>query len=147
MVGFMIAWLRLRLGARCRDGSAAFSVDARLVNDAWAILLCLNVIMLIAGAFLDLTAIMLIVVPISLPTGAAIGCRPCTFRYRGRGQSDAGWPDTTLWTAGLHPFRHHRHVGSGDLPAVLPFLAVLIFGLGLITYIPGISLAFVRAFF
>ncbi|MCX7234993.1 MAG: TRAP transporter large permease, partial [Burkholderiales bacterium] len=33
------------------------------VNEAWLILLLLNIVMLIAGAFLDLTAIMLIVVP------------------------------------------------------------------------------------
>ena len=78
------------------------------VNQGWAILLFLNLLMLNAGAFPDLTAIMLIVVPLSLPL--QLGVDPVHF-------------------------------------GVIVQVNLMLGGLALITYVPGISLAFVRAFF
>ena len=149
MVGFMIgvaapfAWVLV--SGRVPQQFLRLMLD--YVNDAWAILLCLNVIMLIAGAFLDLTAIMLIVVPISLPLVLQLGVDPVHFGIV---------VVVNLMLGGLTPpygllvFIPSAITGTSvqaTFRAVLPFLAVLIFGLGLITYIPWISLAFVRAFF
>ncbi len=148
MVGFMIgvaapfAWVLV--SGRVPQQFLRFMLD--YVNDAWAILLCLNVIMLIAGAFLDLTAIMLIVVPISLPLVLQLGVDPVHFGII---------VVVNLMLGGLTPpygllvFIPSAITGTSvqaTFRAVIPFLVVLIFGLALITYIPG-DIAGLRACF
>ena len=117
------------------------------VSQGWAILLVLNVIMLIAGAFLDLTAIMLIVVPLSLPLILQLGVDPVHFGII---------VVINLMMGGLTPpygllvFIPSAITGTSvqaTFRAAMPFFFVLIFGLALITYVPAISLVFVHAFF
>ena len=149
MVGFMIgvaapfAWVLIS----GRVPQQFLQLMLGYVNDAWAILLCLNVIMLIAGAFLDLTAIMLIVVPLSLPLVLQLGIDPVHFGII---------VVVNLMLGGLTPpygllvFIPSAITGTSvqaTFRAVMPFLVILVFGLALITYIPWISLSFVSAFF
>lgn len=149
MVGFMIgvaapfAWVLVS----GRVPQQFLQLMLAHVSDGWAILLLLNVIMLIAGAFLDLTAIMLIVVPITLPLVLQLGVDPVHFGII---------VVVNLMLGGLTPpygllvFIPSAITGTSvqaTFRAVMPFLAVLILGLGLLTYVPWISLAFVRAFF
>ncbi len=149
MVGFMIgvaapfAWVLIS----GRVPQQFLQLMLSYVSEAWAILLSLNVIMLIAGAFLDLTAIMLIVVPLSLPLILQLGIDPVHFGII---------VVVNLMLGGLTPpygllvFIPSAITGTSvqaTFRAVMPFLFILILGLGLITYVPGISLAFVRAFF
>jgi tripartite ATP-independent transporter DctM subunit len=149
MVGFMIgvaapfAWVLV--SGRVPQQFLRFMLDT--VHSPWAVLLCLNAIMLLAGAFLDLTAIMLIIVPIALPLVLQLGVDPVHFGII---------VVVNLMLGGLTPpygllvFIPSAITGTSvqaTFRAVMPFLAVLIFGLGLITYLPSISLAFVRAFF
>jgi tripartite ATP-independent transporter DctM subunit len=149
MVGFMIgvaapfAWVLVS----GRVPQHFLQVMLSHVSEAWAILLALNVIMLVAGAFLDLTAIMLIVVPITLPLILQLGVDPVHFGII---------VVVNLMLGGLTPpygllvFIPSAITGTSvqaTFRAVMPFLAVMVFGLGLLTYVPGISLAFVRAFF
>ena len=117
------------------------------VSQGWAILLVLNVIMLIAGAFLDLTAIMLIVVPLSLPLILQLGVDPVHFGII---------VVVNLMMGGLTPpygllvFIPSAITGTSvqaTFRAAMPFFCVLVLGLALITYVPAISLVFVRAFF
>ena len=117
------------------------------VSQAWAILLVLNLLMLIAGAFLDLTAIMLIVVPISLPLIMQLGVDPVHFGII---------VVVNLMLGGLTPpygllvFIPSAITGTSvqaTFRAAMPFFLVLVGGLALITYVPSISLSFVRAFF
>jgi C4-dicarboxylate transporter DctM subunit len=117
------------------------------LHQGWAILLCLNVIMLIAGAFLDLTAIMLIVVPLSLPLIVQLGVDPVHFGII---------VVVNLMLGGLTPpygllvFIPSAITGTSveaTFRAVMPFFLALVFGLALITYIPGISLSLVHALF
>ena len=117
------------------------------VNEAWLILLLLNVVMLIAGAFLDLTAIMLIVVPLTLPLVLQLGVDPIHFGII---------VVVNLMLGGLTPpygllvFIPSAITGTSvqaTFRAVMPLFLVLVLGLGLITYVPSISLTFVRAFF
>ena len=49
------------------------------VSEAWAILLCLNVLMLLAGSFLELPALMLILVPLAFPLIQKVGIDPVHF--------------------------------------------------------------------
>lgn len=117
------------------------------VNEAWLILLLLNLVMLIAGAFLDLTAIMLIVVPLTLPLVLQLGVDPIHFGII---------VVVNLMLGGLTPpygllvFIPSAITGTpvqATFRAVMPLFFVLVLGLVLITYVPSISLAFVRAFF
>jgi len=149
MVGFMIgvaapfAWVLIS----GRVPQQFLQLMLGYVSEGWAILLCLNVIMLIAGAFLDLTAIMLIVVPLSLPLILQLGIDPVHFGII---------VVVNLMLGGLTPpygllvFIPSAITGTSvqaTFRAVMPFFLILVLGLGFITYIPGISLAFVRAFF
>jgi tripartite ATP-independent transporter DctM subunit len=149
MVGFMIgvaapfAWVLV--SGRVPQQFLRLMLDT--VHSPWAVLLVLNAIMLFAGAFLDLTAIMLIIVPISLPLVLQLGVDPVHFGIV---------VVVNLMLGGLTPpygllvFIPSAVTGTSvqaTFQAVLPFLAILIFGLGLITFVPDISLAFVRAFF
>ena len=149
MVGFMIgvaapfAWVLV--SGRVPQTFLQFMLT--YVNEAWAVLLCLNVIMLVAGAFLDLAAIMLIVVPLSLPLILQLGVDPVHFGII---------VVVNLMLGGLTPpygllvFIPSAITGTSvqaTFRAVMPFLSILILGLGLITYVPWISLAFVWALF
>jgi tripartite ATP-independent transporter DctM subunit len=149
MVGFMIgvaapfAWVLV--SGRVPQTFLQFMLT--YVNEAWAVLLCLNVIMLVAGAFLDLTAIMLIVVPLSLPLILQLGVDPVHFGII---------VVVNLMLGGLTPpygllvFIPSAITGTSvqaTFRAVMPFLTILILGLVLITYVPWISLAFVWALF
>ena len=103
--------------------------------------------LLIAGAFLDLTAIMLIVVPLAMPLILQLGVDPVHFGIV---------VVVNLMLGGLTPpycllvFIPSAITGTSvqaTFRAVMPFFLILVFGLALITYVPSISLAFVRAFF
>jgi tripartite ATP-independent transporter DctM subunit len=149
MVGFMIgvaapfAWVLV--SGRIPQGFLQFMLT--YVSEGWAVLLCLNALMLFAGAFLDLTAIMLIVVPIALPLILQLGIDPVHFGII---------VVVNLMLGGLTPpygllvFIPSAITGTSvqaTFRAVMPFLAILILGLVAITYVPAISLALVRAAF
>lgn len=149
MVGFLIgvaapfAWVLI--SGRVPQQFLQVMLDH--VSQAWVILLILNVLMLIAGAFLDLTAIMLIVVPLALPLMLQLGVDPVHFGII---------VVVNLMIGGLTPpygllvFIPSAITGTpvqATFRAVMPFLLVLVVGLMLITYVPGISMGAVRAFF
>jgi tripartite ATP-independent transporter DctM subunit len=149
MVGFMIgvaapfAWVLI--SGRVPQQFLEFMLT--YLHQGWAILLCLNILMLIAGAFLDLTAIMLIVVPLTLPLVVQLGINPVQFGII---------IVVNLMLGGLTPpygllvFIPSAITGTSvqaTFRAVMPFFLALIFGLALITYIPSISLGLVRALF
>ncbi|MFM8990230.1 MAG: TRAP transporter large permease, partial [Alphaproteobacteria bacterium] len=149
MVGFMIgvaapfAWVLV--SGRIPQGFLQFMLAH--VSEGWAVLLCLNLLMLFAGMFLDLTAIMLIVVPIALPLVLQLGVDPVHFGII---------VVVNLMLGGLTPpygllvFIPAAITGTSveaTFRAVMPFLAILVFGLMLVTYIPSISLALVHAAF
>jgi tripartite ATP-independent transporter DctM subunit len=149
MVGFMIgvaapfAWVLV--SGRVPQGFLQFMLA--YVSEGWAVLFCLNALMLFAGMFLDLTAIMLIVVPIALPLVLQLGVDPVHFGII---------VVVNLMLGGLTPpygllvFIPSAITGTSvqaTFRAVMPFLAILILGLVLITYVPAISLALVHAAF
>jgi C4-dicarboxylate transporter DctM subunit len=117
------------------------------VSEAWAILLCLNVLMLIAGSFLELPAIMLILVPLAFPLIQKAGIDPVHFGIV---------VVINLMLGGLTPpygllvFIPAAITGTSikaTFRAAMPFFLVLLLGLALLTYVPWISLALVHAFF
>jgi tripartite ATP-independent transporter DctM subunit len=149
MVGFMIgvaapfAWVLIS----GRVPQQFLQLMLSYVSEGWAILLVLNVIMLAAGAFLDLTAIMLIVVPITLPLILQLGVDPVHFGIIVVVNLMLGGLTPPYGLLVFIPSAITNTSVQATFRAVMPFLAVLILGLGLLTYVPWISLAFVRAFF
>jgi tripartite ATP-independent transporter DctM subunit len=149
VVGFLVgvaapfAWILI--AGRVPQEFVAFMLDH--VSSPWMILLALNVIMLIAGAFLDLTAIMLIVVPIAMPLILQLGVDPVHFGIM---------VVVNLMLGGLTPpygllvFIPSVVTGTSvraTFRAVMPFFLVLLIGLALITYVPAITLALVHLTF
>ena len=149
MVGFMIgvaapfAWVLI--SGRVPQQFLQFMLG--YVSEGWAILLFLNVLMLIAGAFLDLTAIMLIVVPLSLPLVMQLGVDPVHFGIIVVVNLMLGGLTPPYGLLVFIPSAITRTPVQATFRAVMPLFLVLVFALALITYVPSISLAFVRAFF
>jgi tripartite ATP-independent transporter DctM subunit len=109
------------------------------------ILLCINLLLLVLGTLMDMAALLLILTPILLPVVKAVGVDPVHF----------GMIMIVNLGIGLltPPVGSVLFVGSavGKLPieqvvrALLPFFALLIVVLGIVTYVPGLSLWLPRA--
>jgi C4-dicarboxylate transporter DctM subunit len=107
----------------------------------WALLLCINIILLIMGSFLEPPAAILILTPLLLPLIQAVGMSPIHF----------GIVMTVNLSIGMYtpPFGLNLFASQAVFQTplgniyrgVLPFLLINFFGLMLITYIPAISLA------
>ncbi len=149
MVGFLIgvaapfAWVLIT----GRVPQQFLEVMLSYVSEGWAILLFLNVLMLLAGSFLELPALMLILVPLAFPLIQQVGIDPVHFGVI---------VVVNLMLGGLTPpygllvFIPAGITGTSiqaTFRAAMPFFLILVFGLVLLTYIPSISLVLVRAFF
>ncbi len=149
MVGFMIgvaapfAWVLIT----GRVPQQFLEVMLSYVNSGWAVLLCLNVIMLLAGSFLELPALMLIIVPLAMPLVQQFGIDPVHFGIV---------VVVNLMLGGLTPpygllvFIPSAITGTpvkAAFSAAMPFFGILVIGLLLLTYVPSISLVLVHAFF
>ena len=117
------------------------------VSSSWAILRSLNAIMLLAGSFLELPALMLILVPLAFPLILKVGIDPVHFGVI---------VVINLMLGGLTPpygllvFIPAAITGTSikrTFRAAMPFFLVLLLGLFLLTYVPWISLVLVHAFF
>ena len=113
----------------------------------WMILLALNVLLLVVGCFIDPLSAILILTPLLVPVITAAGIHPVHF----------GIVLTVNLAIGLFhpPFGINIFVAQSVLDlklpviyrGIVPFLFVYLVALGLITYIPAISLAGMRLFF
>jgi tripartite ATP-independent transporter DctM subunit len=149
MVGFLIgvaapfAWVLIT----GRVPQQFLQVMLTYVDQGWTVLLCLNVLMLLAGSFLELPALMLILVPLAFPLIMQVGIDPVHFGVI---------VVVNLMLGGLTPpygvlvFIPAAVTGTSvgaTFRAAMPFFVMLVFGLALLTYVPSISLALVHAFF
>lgn len=109
-------------------------------DNRYVILLFINVLLLILGTLMDMAALLLILTPILLPVVKAVGVDPVHF----------GMIMIVNLGIGLitPPVGSVLFVGSavGKLPiekvvrALLPFFGLLIIVLGIVTYVPALSL-------
>ncbi len=111
-----------------------------------ATLLLFNVFLLAVGMFIDPMAAIILFAPILLPAAAAVGVNPLHFGVVMILNLNIGLLTPPL---GVCLFAAERIAGCG-LPALIrsaaPFLAVNLVALGLVTYIPALSLWLPRAF-
>lgn len=106
----------------------------------WTFLLATNVMLLVVGCFLDPTSAILVFAPLLVPIAVSLGIDPIHF----------GIIMTVNLAIGMFtpPFGLNIFVAQSvtGLPAhtlyrgVLPFIAVLVFALLIITYVPALSL-------
>jgi C4-dicarboxylate transporter DctM subunit len=107
----------------------------------WGFLLALNLLLLLAGNFLEPASVILIVAPIMFPIAVALGIDPVHLGIIMTVNMEIGMisPPVGLIvfvTAGVANMEV-----SQVIRAALPWLSVLILVLLLITYVPAISLA------
>ncbi|ROZ74962.1 TRAP transporter large permease [Ramlibacter sp. WS9] len=111
---------------------------------SWSLLLAINIILLAVGCFMDPLSAILLLSPLLVPLVTAIGVDPIHF----------GVIVTVNLAIGLFhpPFGINIFVAQSVLKlpletiyrGIVPFIAIYLFALGLITYVPAISLAGVR---
>lgn len=105
-----------------------------------AFLLIVNIILIVLGCLLEGTAILLVIVPMFLPTAAALGIDPVHFGIVAVVNIMIGL-STPPFGLLLFVVANITKAPLGHIiRAVLPFLAMLLVALGLITYIPEIVL-------
>jgi C4-dicarboxylate transporter DctM subunit len=111
----------------------------------WGFLLALNVLLLIAGSFMEATSVVLIFAPILFPIATALGIHPVHLGIIMTVNMEIGMitPPVGLnlfVTAGIAELSITRLVR-----AAVPWLAVLLAVLVLVTYVPWISLVLPEA--
>jgi len=110
----------------------------------WAFLLALNILMILAGNFMEPASVILILAPIMFPIAVALGIHPVHLGIIMTVNMEIGLVTPPV---GLNLF---VTAGVADMDlgqvvrAALPWLAVLIGVLFLITYVPAISLVLPR---
>ena len=110
----------------------------------WMVLLAVNVLLLVVGCFLDPNSAILVLTPLLLPVMQAIGVDPIHF----------GIVMTVNLAIGMFtpPFGLNIFVAQAMFkaplrtiyPGLMPFIAINLVALGLVTYLPGLSLWLTR---
>ncbi len=106
-----------------------------------AFLLALNIFLLIVGCFMDIMSAILIIAPLVVPMGAAMGVDPVHMGIIFIVNLEVGYLTPPI---GLNLFvastLFRKPVGE-IVRAVMPFTVVMIAGVLLVTYLPSIALA------
>jgi C4-dicarboxylate transporter DctM subunit len=129
------------------SGAPAMLVDWVLAHNlpTWAFLLSMNLLLLILGCFLEVVSALLLVIPILAPALAPLGVDPVHF--------------SIIFTHNMEIALIHPPVGLNlyvlaavsDAPigevirGILPFLVLLLIVLGIITYVPVLTMWLPRA--
>ena len=136
LVGFMLA----RMGVSAQ--LVSYITDMEM--SAWQFLLVVNVLLLVLGMFLDGIALIVLTAPLLFPIAIALGIDPIHFAVIMVANVEIA---TLTPPIGLNLFVMS---GIAKIPVhevargVLPFYAVRVIGLMLITYVPAISLFLLR---
>jgi C4-dicarboxylate transporter DctM subunit len=111
----------------------------------WGFLLALNVLLLVAGSFMEATSVILIFAPIMFPIAVALGIHPVHLGIIMTLNMEIGMITPPV---GLNLFVTS---GVAELPvtrvirAAVPWLLVLLAALAIVTYVPWVSLVLPRA--
>jgi C4-dicarboxylate transporter DctM subunit len=121
---------------------SAWIVDLGL--PPWAFLIMLNVLLLVAGSFMEATSVVLIFAPIMFPIATALGIHPVHLGIIMTMNMEIGMVSPPV---GLNLFVTS---GIAKLPvtavirAAMPWLVVLLLALVIVTYVPWVSLVLVQ---
>jgi C4-dicarboxylate transporter DctM subunit len=132
----VFGWLLTISGAAGAVSQAMVAMQA----PPWAILLMINIFLLVVGCFLDTGTALLVLSPLLLPIAKQIGVDPIHFGVI---------VVMNLTIGGFHPpfglnifvFQALFKTPSNVLfPGLIPFVALAVLALMLVTYIPALSL-------
>lgn len=130
-------------------------VDARIPNQLFewmqlhvesklTFLILLNMLLLVLGAFLDIYAAIVIIVPIILPIAASYGIHPVHLGVIFLANMQIGYFTPPIgMNLFIASYRFNKPV-TELYRACIPFMLVLLLAVLLITYIPALSLALVE---
>jgi len=150
--GLLVGGILLILGVAL--GLTNYFVDAgiperavdwgrQVFDSRWSFLLALNVFLLTAGCLLDIFSATVVLVPLLLPLGAAFGIHPLHLGIIFLANMELGYLTPPV---GMNLFfaayRFGKPIGE-VFRAALPAALVLAVGVALITFLPGLALAFI----
>ena len=133
----VFSWVLTVSGVQASLTNFVMQVDLQ----PWALLLMINLLLLIVGCFIDPPSAVLTLAPILLPIAVSLGVDPIHFGVMMTVNLSIGMYTPPF---GLNLFVSQAVLGvkSADVYAgVLPFVAMQIAALLIITYVPAISLA------
>lgn len=112
---------------------------AASISDPWMVILALNLVMLVVGAFLDLPAAVLLLGPIFVTIGKAIGLDPVQLGLMMVVNLSIGLYTPPVGTT-LFISSSIAKVGIGEtVKALLPFYGVALLVLALISFVPALA--------
>lgn len=127
--------------------NAIFEAIRSTISSKWTFLIALNIFLLIVGALMDIFSAIIVVVPLILPIAMEFGIDPVHLGIIFLANLEIGYmtPPVGL-NLFISSFRFRKPVLTLYRSA-LPFIAILLVALMIITYWEGLSLALVRLFF
>lgn len=121
-----------------------FELSREYIDSKWTFLLLLNVLLLILGCMLDIFAALLIMIPLLLPVALGYGIDPVHLGIIFLASMQIGYftppVGLNLFIASIRFRKPIAALWSATFPFFLVLLAVVL----LITYVPWLSLVFVR---
>jgi C4-dicarboxylate transporter DctM subunit len=114
------------------------------ITSKWLFLILLNIFLLVVGCMIDIFSALVVVVPLILPLAEAYGIDPVHLGIIFLTNLGIGYSTPPV---GINLFIASYRFGRPILSlylASLPFLAILLLGLIVITYFPGISLILLK---
>lgn len=151
LIGSLLIILALAQGFNEYLESAEVAVHATELLTSWELspigfLIVVNILLLVVGMFMDILSAILILVPLLSPVGYQLGIHPMHLAVIFIVNLEIGYLTPPM---GLNLFVastiFKQSLGE-MIRAVLPFIVAMLVGLGLITYLPFISLGPVAMF-
>ncbi len=138
IIGFAVVFAHLLTGERIPHKIAEYLVSMDM--SWWMFLICVNIALFIMGQFMEPSSVVMIMTPLLLPIAVSLGIDPIHFGIVMIVNMELGMLTPPV---GLNLFVASSLTGlslKDVTSSIIPWLCVLIVGLGLITYVPEISL-------
>ncbi|MBV1895197.1 MAG: TRAP transporter large permease [Rhodobacteraceae bacterium] len=131
------------------SGAPELLIDFAIEQDlkSWQFLLVINVLLLVLGMFLEVASVLLITLPLLLPLLGPLGINPIHFGIIMTVNMELALitPPVGL---NLYVLSSITDAGIGEIVrGILPFIGLMALLVGLITYVPDISLWFPSLFY
>jgi len=112
------------------------------IKDKLTFLIVLNIALLVLGAILDIFSALVIMIPLIVPVALGFGIDPVHLGIIFLANMQIGYFTPPIgMNLFIASFRFKRSI-TELYQATIPFMLVLLFALGIITYIPAVSLFF-----
>jgi C4-dicarboxylate transporter, DctM subunit len=121
---------------------ALFAWIQTFVSNKVTFLILLNIVLLVLGAILDIFSALVIMIPLIVPIAIGFGVDPVHLGIIFLANMQIGYFTPPIgMNLFIASYRFNRSI-TELYRATLPFMAVLIFALLIITYVPALSLMF-----